>query len=83
MDDTPAHVLQSGILIEKGTREPLYVSALRNAGCDISHDENIASFDSLDIAPYRDDLMRWFSSRRRNLLQSENDVVVQGCHILL
>ena len=76
MDDTPAHVLQSGILIEKGTREPLYVSALRNAGCDISHDENIASFDSLDIAPYRDDLMRWFSSRRRNLLQSENDVVL-------
>ena len=76
MDDTPAHVLQSGILIEKGTREPLYVSALRNAGCDISHDENIASFDSLDIAPYRDDLMRWFSSRRRNLLQSENDVAL-------
>ena len=76
MDDTPAHVLQSGILIEKGTREPLYVSALRNAGCDISHDENIATFDSLDIAPYRDDLMRWFSSRRRNLLQSENDVAL-------
>ena len=67
MDDTPEHVLQSGILAEKGIREPLYVSALKNAGCDISHDSSIADLEAMDIAPYREKLMSWFSSRRRRL----------------
>ena len=76
MDDSPAHVLQSGILVEKGIREPLYVAALKGAGCDISGEESIADFASLDIAPYRDRLMAWFSTRRRTMEEKESPVAL-------
>ena len=76
MDDSPAHVLQSGILVEKGIREPLYVAALKGAGCDISKEESIADFASLDIAPYRDRLMAWFSTRRRAMEEKESPVAL-------
>ena len=50
MDDSPAHVLQSGILVSTGSREPLYVSALKAAGCDIAGDENIDNLDEAQCA---------------------------------
>ena len=71
MDDTPAHVLQSGILVDKGIREPLYVAAMKNAGCDVSGEENLDSIERMDISPYRDNLLKWFSAKRRKLEQKD------------
>ena len=66
-DDSPENILSSGILAEKGLREPLYISALKSAGCDIAGEMNIASLDDMDISPYKEKLLSWFSSRRRKL----------------
>ena len=76
MDDSPAHVLQSGILVSTGSREPLYVSALKAAGCDIAGDENIDNLDAMDISPYKDRLMNWFRSRYRKLEESTEPVAL-------
>ena len=71
MDDTPARVLQSGILVDKGIREPLYVAAMKNAGCDVSGEENLDSIERMDISPYRENLLKWFSAKRRKLEQKD------------
>ena len=76
MDDTPAHVLQCGILTRTGSREPLYVSALKAAGCDISHEADLDDLGKMDIAPYRDALLGWFHSRRRHLEESSEPVAL-------
>lgn len=76
MDDSPAHVLQSGILVEKGIREPLYVSALKAAGCDISGDETIADIDKLDITPYRGKLESWYRASRRHSEEVEGEAAL-------
>lgn len=67
VDDSPAHVLQSGILVEKGLREPLFVSAMKNAGCDLSSEPSIDSLERMDISPYREKLLSWFNRGRRRL----------------
>lgn len=66
-DDTPENILSSGVLVERGLREPLYISAFKSAGCDISHEKNIASLENIDITPYKERFLSWFSSRRRKL----------------
>ena len=76
MDDTPAHVLQSGILVEKGIREPLYVAAMKNAGCDLSSDADLDCLDRMDISRYRGRLLDWFSAKRRKLEQAETPVAL-------
>lgn len=54
-------LLKSNILIEKGIREPLYLSAMKKADIDFSEDD-VSSIDDLDVSKYRDGLREWVSS---------------------
>ena len=49
-DITPNELLSSNILEETGIREPLYITALKYAGCEItSEDMNPEHIDTLKI----------------------------------
>lgn len=49
LDSTPNELLRSGLLKENGIREPLYISALKNAGVDLSGMEQLDCIEQLDI----------------------------------
>ena len=79
-DDTPDHVLASGILTECGVREPLYLTAARYAGVPVTAEMRPASLDTFDTetcAPY---IRRWFedsyvrthAEKKREMLKIEN-----------
>lgn len=53
MDSTPDELLRSGLLKEHGIREPLYISALKNAGIQFSDTEHLDDIEELDIAKYK------------------------------
>ncbi len=66
-------LLQSGMLIKAGVREPLYLSALRKAGADFSSCD-VSSLDSFDISSFKDDIVRWQdtnASRDKNVQEKK------------
>ena len=48
-DTTPDELLASGMLKAAGIREPLYVTALKYAGVDITPEKKSASLDTIDL----------------------------------
>ena len=59
-DDTPDRVLARNILTTYGIREPLYLTACRYAGIDVTEAMKPASLKTLDIALCREPLHKWF-----------------------
>ncbi len=60
LDTTPDRLLSSNLLKENGIREPLYISALKNAGVVFTEDDKLASIDELDIGKYKDRILKHF-----------------------
>lgn len=58
-DTTPNALLATSLLKEHGIREPLYLSALRLAGCQLTEKDNPASLKRINIAQYEDALKAW------------------------
>lgn len=58
-DITPAELLATNILEETGIREPLYISVLKYAGCEINSDMNLEHIDKINIDSCKDKLNNW------------------------
>ncbi len=61
-DEAPDQLLCSNVLEEQGIREPLYISAIRHAGCTISPEDRPQHIASMNIEPYKSAVQRWFSA---------------------
>lgn len=59
-DMTPDELLSTDILIKEGIREPLYVSALKHAGCTITAESRPQHIESMDISAYKDTIQAWY-----------------------
>ena len=68
-DDTPDRVLAMDILSREGIREPLYLTACRYAGVEITAEMAPASLSTLDMAPCRERLRTWYESNLRRTEQ--------------
>ena len=62
MDGSPDEVLASGILIDYGIREPLYMTAARYAGVQVTADMRPASLKTFDTARIRENLQKWYDA---------------------
>ena len=77
-DLRPDELLSGSLLAENGIREPLYVTALRYAGVELTPDKHPAHVDSLvldntDIQKLRD----WFTARPRPAAQPEREPLLE------
>ncbi len=61
-DDTPDHILASGILRQAGIREPLYVTALSYAGVNITPEMRPAQLKTMEPKRFADALQTWTGS---------------------
>ena len=77
-DLRPDELLSGSLLAENGIREPLYVTALRYAGVDLTPDKHPAHVDSLvlDDADTRK-LRDWFTARPRPAAQPEREPLLE------
>jgi energy-coupling factor transport system ATP-binding protein len=62
-DMSPAEILQSSILAEKGIRLPLYISALKYSGCGLGGIPALEDINALEIGPENREKLRVFSPR--------------------
>lgn len=58
-DMTPDQLLSCDILMKEGIREPLYVTALKHAGCTISEKDRPAHVETMDFSAYKGQVQEW------------------------
>ncbi|EOX4961882.1 ABC transporter ATP-binding protein [Vibrio alginolyticus] len=63
-DTTPDEILASPLLEDYGIREPLYISALKEAGCAIEGDAKPSSLTTLPLEQYKPAVQAWFDGSK-------------------
>lgn len=65
-DLRPDALLSGSVLKEQGIREPLYITALKYAGCQIKEADLPQHIESMNLAPYEDNVRNWFGKVKLN-----------------
>ena len=65
-DVKPDALLSGPVLKEQGIREPLYITALKYAGCQINEADLPQHIESMNLAPYEDNVRNWFGKVKLN-----------------
>ncbi len=63
-DEAPHRLLASPMILEKGLREPLYITALKYAGCDLSEGDEAAYLETLELDRHREKILHWYEERQ-------------------
>lgn len=64
-DETPDKLLCTDLFRAKGIREPLYIAALKHAGCSLKPEDKPMHIESMNVAPYRLEFLEWFKKTER------------------
>ena len=76
LDTTPNELLSSNMLKENGIREPLYITALKYAGVNITPDINPSSIDNIKLT---DNTIKkvndWFNTRKEEK-EDKKDIIL-------
>lgn len=76
-DLTPNELLAGDILEQEGIREPLYVTALKHAGCKVEAKDEPESIELMNLAPYRETVRRWCQEHPIPRKNKEKDVALE------
>ncbi len=57
-DGVPDRLLASGLLPEYGIREPLYIMAMKYAGCEWKEEQNLSDIFTMNMEPFKDRLIK-------------------------
>lgn len=74
-DVTPDELLVSPLLRENGIREPLYITALKNAGCTLRK-ESISNVFAMNLDEYKDQVINHFEKSNSSLKNEKQEVIV-------
>ncbi|AWK82089.1 ABC transporter ATP-binding protein [Photobacterium damselae] len=75
-DLTPNQLLASSLLAEHGIREPLYLTALKEAGCDITEQDNPAYFNQMPLEKFKPQVEHWFTQAKLPEHQTSQEVLL-------
>lgn len=70
-DMKPDDLLSCSILEEQGIREPLYLAALKHAGCTVHAESKPQHIESMDLTSYREKVRDWY--QQAAFMPSEHD----------
>lgn len=76
-DIKPAELLSSNLLKETGIREPLYITALKYAGCDIKPEMRPEYIDTLNIDTCKEKLKTWYEGAIEDKQKIHNETILE------
>lgn len=76
-DIKPAELLSSNLLKETGIREPLYITALKYAGCDIKPEMRPEHIDTLNIDTCKEKLKTWYEGAIEDKQKVHNETILE------
>jgi len=76
-DLSPDDLLKSSLLQEYGIREPLYITAMKYAGCSLEGNRNLCDLASLEFTPEnREKLLAFFTEEREAVSENTSSPAV-------
>ena len=76
VDMKPDKLLAGDILKEQGIREPLYLTALKHAGCVITEESRPQHIETMLLDPYKEQVRNWFQKAEyKKRKQAEESVL--------
>lgn len=76
-DLSPNELLKTNLLQEYGIREPLYITAMKYAGCSLEGNENLCDLESLVLSKENEEKLKtFFTEKRVPMEENKNDVVL-------
>ncbi len=73
-DQTPDELLCTDLLVRQGIREPLYIAALKYAGCTLQPGDHPMHVDTMELERFREPVQHWFHAEP--IPQKENSNLV-------
>ena len=81
-DMTPDDLLKSTLLKEHGIREPLYITAMKYAGCSLEGNRNLCSLEDLEFSPENENKLKtFFTSDYKPLPENQNEPIIEFDHV--
>lgn len=81
-DMKPDDLLKSSLLSECGIREPLYLTAMKYAGCELDDVKNICSLDDMELSQENTaKLKEFFTAERPGIEESSEEDVISFDHV--
>ena len=75
-DGTPDRLLTSNLLPKYGIREPLYIMAMKYAGCTFTGQEVLSDIHSMDLSPFEDKLKKHFRTPvKRSAIPATDEIL--------
>ena len=81
LDTTPDELLRSDTLKEHGIREPLYITALKHAGCKLSDDEHLSSIVELDVNKYKKKILEHMKKKTTEIVVEKEEKILEVSNI--
>ncbi len=76
-DTVPSELLSSDILKKTGIREPLYITSLKYAGCDISASIHPEHINSIVLEDLKNKLVKWYENSVPELGKPESSRILE------
>jgi len=78
---TPDELLSSDLLMQYGIREPLYIMALKYAGCNLKGNTKLDDVYSMDIEPYREKLLTQQAKKFQKVSLNIKEEILNISHV--
>ena len=75
-DVSPNELLAGDILEREGIREPLYITALKHAGCNVRVEDEPEDITLMNLAPYRETVKQWCKEHPLPRKEKKKDVAL-------
>lgn len=75
-DDTPEQILSSNVLEENGIREPLYLTAIKHAGCNILPETKPQHVENMVLDSYKEQVRAWYQKTTRQEKEKSNEEIL-------
>lgn len=76
-DTTPDILLAGDILTKEGIREPLYITALKHAGCNILPETKPQHIETMNLENYKENVRKWFGEVKREEKKNNNTSILK------
>lgn len=80
-DDTPDKLLASDLLAGHGIREPLYIKAMKYAGCQFREGQILSDIFSMDLTPFADKLKEQYKLQSKTHPATLGEDILKACNI--
>lgn len=80
-DMTPDELLSTNVLVEEGIREPLYVTALKHAGCQITVENMPSDIKKMHLDNYKEPVKKWFQQVILSKKEPDHEIILEVNHL--